>query len=94
MGIDENQIEHIANLANLELSSEEKKSITSDFAKILAYVEKINELELDNIPETSHVLDLENVLRVDKVEKSLDKKDVLDLSPEQCDDQVKVPKFL
>jgi len=94
LGIDKKQIEYMANLANLEFSEEEKEALTEDFKKILAYVEKINELDLTGVPETSHVLALQNVLREDKVKRSLATEEVLKISPDHKDEQIKVPKFL
>ena len=94
MQLDEKQIEHIADLANLELNDDEKSSITGDFLKILAYIEKINELELDDVQETLQIFQMNNVMREDQVNDSLKPEEVLSMSPEQANNQVKVPKFL
>ncbi|MBU1626174.1 Asp-tRNA(Asn)/Glu-tRNA(Gln) amidotransferase subunit GatC [bacterium] len=94
MQIDEKQIEHIANLAKLELSEEEKATLTEDFMKILSYMEKINELDLTGVTETSNFLALNNVMREDEIEKSLPLEEVLKMSPEHKENQIKVPKFL
>jgi aspartyl-tRNA(Asn)/glutamyl-tRNA(Gln) amidotransferase subunit C len=94
MRIDEKQIEHIANLAKLELSNEERASLTEDFLKILSYIEKINELDLSEVSETTHFLESSNVLREDEVGESLSVDEVLDLAPEYKENQIKVPKFL
>jgi len=94
MKVDQKQIEHIADLANLELSEDEKVALKSDFERVLVYIEKINELDVDNVPETLQIISLSNVEREDKIGNSLDREEMLELAPESNESQVKVPKFL
>jgi aspartyl-tRNA(Asn)/glutamyl-tRNA(Gln) amidotransferase subunit C len=94
MEVDKKTIEHIANLANLDLSEEEKSELPGQLSKILSYVEKVNTIDLENVVPTSQVIDLENVLREDKVKESLKTDEVLTLAPDKEKGHIKVPKFL
>lgn len=70
-------ISHIAKLANLTLTDEEKERFTSQLSRVIDYIEKLNEVNTDNIPETSQVTGLENVFREDTLEECLKQKDAL-----------------
>ena len=61
-------IEHIAQLANLDLSDEELKSMSPQFSSILNLVSKIKKLDTTNVSETSQVTGQENVFREDEVD--------------------------
>jgi len=67
MSISEKEIKHIANLARLDLTEREEKEFSLQLGSILAYVEKLNEVETKNIEITAQVSGLTNVLRDDKV---------------------------
>lgn len=67
MSISEKEIKHIANLARLDLTENEEKEFSLQLGSILAYVEKLNEVETKNIEITAQVSGLTNVLRDDKV---------------------------
>ena len=69
--ISEKEVEHIANLARIELTEEEKRNFTEQFNTILEYFEIINDLDTEDVPPTSHVLDVTNAFREDKVSPSL-----------------------
>lgn len=73
-------ISHTANLANLKLTDEEKTRFDSQLSSILTYIEKLNEVNTDNVAETSQVTGLENVLREDTVKPSLTQEEVLSQS--------------
>lgn len=60
------EIEHLAKLARLELSEEEKAKFSRELSEILGYVEKLNKVKTEKIAETSQVTGLENVYREDK----------------------------
>jgi len=68
MALDKKQVDHLAKLARLKLSKEEKKEYSSQLEGILEYVEKLNELDTEKVEEMQHVADLVNVLREDVVE--------------------------
>ncbi len=69
--IDREQVLHVAALARLELSGEEVDRMARELSGILDHIEKISELELDDVEPTSHVLDVSNVLRLDEPRPSL-----------------------
>ncbi len=87
-------VEYVANLARLSLTDEEKQSLTEELARILAYIEKLNQLDTAEIPPTSHVLSLSNVLREDKVAPSLRREVALENAPQAEAELFKVPKII
>ena len=94
MKITKEIIEHIADLARLNLTDKEKEKLTSEMANIVAYVDKLNELDTTNVPPTSHVKPVHNVLREDRVEKSYDREKILANAPSCEDGFFKVPRVV
>ena len=94
MSISVGDVEHVANLARLDLSSEEKERFADQLNAILKYVEKLGELDTDGIEPTSHVLPLYNVMRDDEVKPSLPIEKVMLNAPDEEDGQFKVPAVL
>ncbi len=64
--ITENEVKHLAILANLKLSDEEIKNYSSQLSAILDYIEQLNEVNTDNVEVTSSSADLQNVFREDE----------------------------
>ncbi len=88
------EIEKIAELARLSLKTGEKAKLQKDLEAILDYVKTLEALDTKKVEPTSHVLDLENVFRVDEVKPSSVQEDVLQHAPE-CDGKFfKVPKVV
>ena len=56
MKITKQEVEHVAKLARLELSEQEKEKLTDQLSNILTYVEKMSELDTKGVEPTSHVL--------------------------------------
>ncbi|HEX9136539.1 MAG TPA: Asp-tRNA(Asn)/Glu-tRNA(Gln) amidotransferase subunit GatC, partial [Nitrospirota bacterium] len=71
MKITKQEVEHVARLARLELSEKEKETLTDQLSNILTYVEQLNELDTKGVEPTSHVLDINNVMREDVPEAGL-----------------------
>lgn len=94
MSITIKDVEHVANLARLELSNEEKEQFTGQLNAILKYAEKLNSLDTDNVEPTSHVLPITNVMREDITCESLPIEKVLLNAPDEEDGQIKVPAVL
>ncbi|MBB6638463.1 Asp-tRNA(Asn)/Glu-tRNA(Gln) amidotransferase subunit GatC [Cohnella thailandensis] len=94
MSITVKDVEHVANLARLELTEAEKEQFTGQLNAILKYAEKLNELNTDGIEPTSHVRPMYNVMREDKVAESLPIEKVLLNAPDEEDGQFKVPAVL
>jgi aspartyl-tRNA(Asn)/glutamyl-tRNA(Gln) amidotransferase subunit C len=91
MSINRAQVEHVAKLARLSLSEEEKTQFTSQLNDILQFAEKLNELDTEHVEPTSHVYPVVNVMREDKIKPSLDREKVLLNAPDQKDGSFRVP---
>ena len=89
--IDREQVLHVARLARLRLSDEEVERMSDELSSILEHVERIGELDLDGVEPTSHVVDVENVLRPDEPRPSLDRERALAPAPDATDDGFRVP---
>lgn len=94
MSIYVQDVEHAAKLARLNLSNEEKERYTEQLNAILKYAEKLNELNTDDVPLTTHVLPIQNVMREDEVRASLPIEKVMANAPEEEEGQFKVPAVL
>jgi len=92
--ISKKEVEHIAWLARIELSEEEKVLFTEQFNEILDYFEKIDEVETEEVPPTYHVLDLVNVYREDEVLSSLSVEDALKNAPKKEKQFLKAPRIV
>ena len=94
MKITKQEVEHVAALARLELSEQEKELLTSQLSNILTYVEKLNELDTKGVEPTAHVLDIRNVMRDDVPEESLTQERALANAPEKAAGHYKGPKSI
>lgn len=94
MSIDKKVVEHVALLARLQLSEEEKEQYTDQLNAILGYMEKLNKLDTTQVPPTAHVLPLKNVYREDIARPSMDREKVVANAPQEEDGQFKVPKIV
>jgi aspartyl-tRNA(Asn)/glutamyl-tRNA(Gln) amidotransferase subunit C len=89
--IDRDQVLHVARLARLRLSDEELERMPAELSKILEHVERMDELDLDGVEPTSHVVELQNVLREDEPRPSLPRERVLESAPDVADGGFRVP---
>ena len=94
MSLTLSEVEHIAQLARLELSEEEKLRYLSQLSAILEYAARLQSVDTSQIPPTSSVLPARSVLREDVISSCLDVKDILSNAPMVKDDQFKVPPVL
>jgi len=94
MKITKQEVEHVARLARLELSEQEKDKLTDQLSNILTYVEKLNELDTTGVEPTAHVLDINNVMRDDLPGESLTQERALANAPEKAAGHYKVPKII
>jgi len=94
MKISKDDVVKVAELARLEVTKEETEIFTEQLGNILEYIEKLNELDTDNVEPTSHVLDISTPLREDKVVKWLSIEEVLQNAPESEDDFFVVPQVI
>lgn len=87
-------VEHVAALARLELSEDEKHLYTEQLNAILQSMEKLKELDTTSVPPTAHVLPIQNVFREDQVRPSMDRDAVLENAPAEENGQFRVPKIV
>ncbi len=89
--IDREQVLHVARLARLRLTDDEVERMSSELSTILDHIEKINELDLDDVEPTSHVVEVENVLRADEPRESWPRETVLEEAPDVAEGGFRVP---
>ena len=89
--IDREQVLHVARLAHLDLSDEEVERLTAELGAILDAVSKVSELDLDDVPPTSHPLALVNAWAEDVPHESLPLEDVFANAPAREGDLFRVP---
>ncbi len=94
MKITRQQVENVAVLARLELTGAETDLFTGQMDAILAYVDKLNELDTDGIVPTSHAVPMENAFRPDEVRPSIGAESALGNAPERVEDFFRVPKVI
>jgi aspartyl-tRNA(Asn)/glutamyl-tRNA(Gln) amidotransferase subunit C len=82
---------HVAKLARLRLSDAEVERMTGELSNILEHVERMDELDLDGVEPTSHVVELQNVLRDDVPRESLPRERALEGAPDAADEGFRVP---
>lgn len=94
MQLSKKEVEHIATLARLNLTEEEKEKYSRQLSDILNYMEKMKGVDTSKVESTSQVTGLTNVMRKDKIEECGVAEQVIDCAPETKDGYVKVPKIL
>ncbi len=86
------EVEHLAELAKVNLSEEEKEIFREQLERILEYFKKIDQLDLTGVEPTTHVMDVSNVFREDVRKKSLPPQDVLANAPQKEGRYFKAPR--
>ncbi len=94
MKITKEQVEHVASLARLNLSEEEKERFTREMEDIIAFADKLNELDTEGVMPTAHVIPIQNVFREDVIKPSFDREKILQNAPAKEDGCFKVPKIV
>ncbi len=94
MPIDRSAVDHVARLARLDLSEEERSRMQVELSAILEHAERIRALDLDDLPPTSHPVPLTNVMRSDDVTPSLPQDVALANAPAAEDGRFKVPRII
>jgi len=89
--IERDRVLHVAKLARLRLSDQELERMAGELSGILDHVDRIGELDLDEVEPTSHVVDLQNVLRADEPRPSWRRDAVLEAAPDPADGAFRVP---
>ncbi len=94
MAVTMKDVEHVASLARLEFSDDEKKTLMNQLNRILEYMEKLNELDTSNVEPLAQVIPLKNVFREDEVKPSQPASEILKNAPAKTDKFFKVPKVI
>ena len=94
MPIDREAVDHVARLARLDLSDEERTRMQVELSAILEHAERIQGLDLDGLDPTSHPVPLTNMMRPDEVTPSLDRDAALSNGPEVEDGRFRVPRII
>jgi len=87
-------VEHVAKLARLGLTEDEKKLFTEQLSRILGYAETINKLDTKNVFPTSHAIPMKNVFRVDKFVPCEDQKEIIANAPKEDNNMFSVPRIM
>jgi aspartyl-tRNA(Asn)/glutamyl-tRNA(Gln) amidotransferase subunit C len=91
MAITREEVLHVAKLARLELTDDEVARLTEQLGAILESVSKVSELDLSDVPPTSHPLELVNAWEPDELRESLSLDEVFANAPAREGDLFKVP---
>ncbi|HVL81223.1 MAG TPA: Asp-tRNA(Asn)/Glu-tRNA(Gln) amidotransferase subunit GatC [Actinomycetota bacterium] len=94
MAISREEVEHVARLARLELTEEEKELFGEQLSVVLERAQRIQSLPLDDVPPTQHPVELSNVLRPDVVVPPPPPDRILENAPETEGPFFKVPRIL
>lgn len=94
MAVTKKDVEYIAELARLNVGPEEVEGFIKDLNNILGYVEKLGELDTEDVDILVNPLPLSNIYREDEVEESLAQEDFLANAPERVEDYLRVPSVI
>ena len=94
MEVNDAMVEKLAHLARLKFNEEEKQEIKTDLQRMIAFVEKLDELNLDGVEPLLHMSPEVNVLREDEVKGSISREEALKNAPLHDDQFFKVPKVI
>lgn len=91
---EEKNVDYVAKLARIETSQEEKGSLEKQLWKIIGYVDKLKELDVESVEPLRDVGIAENIFREDKAKQSGLKEDILSNAPSRRQDYFKIPKVI
>ena len=95
MEINHDNLKHLADLSNFSLSDSEMDSLQGDLQNIVNYISELDKLDTDGVEPTYQVFEMENVWRDDEIKTmEADRDELLNLTTEEKDNQIKVPKVL
>ena len=95
MSITREDVLHLANLSSISLSEEQVEPLMKDLDGIVNYFSQLDELDTDGVEPTYQCFEMENVWREDEIEEfEANREDLLALTVESEDNQIKVPKVL
>lgn len=94
MSVSKKDVEYVADLARLSFNEEEKEALIQDLNNVLGYIEKLNELDTENVDIIVNPYYIENRLREDEVKPSMELNDVLKNAPDKLEEYFLVPKVI
>ncbi len=95
MEINQETIAHLANLSNFALDVEQSLALESNLQDIIGYISQLDQLNTTGVEPTYQVFEMENVWRADEIlPQDADRAELLALTKEVEDNQIKVPKVL
>ena len=94
MKINDDLVQHIAHLARLEFQGEDLKAIKGDMQNIISFMDKLSELDTEEVEPLIFMSDEVNVLREDLVEKTVTSEQALKNAPKKDSDYFRIPKVL
>jgi aspartyl-tRNA(Asn)/glutamyl-tRNA(Gln) amidotransferase subunit C len=94
MSVTVRDVEHVASLARLSFNEKEKQVLTHQLNEILAYMEKLEQLDTEGVEPLSHVIDLTNVFRDDEERPSLPRPEAMKNAPDRTEKFFKVPRVI
>ena len=92
--MDLDDVEHVARLARLALSDDEKERMRQQLDRILGYIAKLNELDTEGVEPTSHAIRVVNVMREDEVRPSCPPEAMLANAPQRAGEFFRVPRII
>lgn len=94
MSITIEQVEKVAALAKLTFESQQMQKLTKELDQIVSYVEKLDELNTEEVPTTSHMIELKNVFREDRAQAWLSQDEAVKGAPRVKSGYFSVPKVI
>ncbi len=94
MTLTDEQVRHVAMLARLAVDDEEAARLREELAGILEHVDKIGELDLDDVEPTSHAVEVTNVVRPDRRRPGLTQEEALHNAPDRRDGTFVIPRIV
>ena len=87
------EVEHVAKLARMALTEEEKVMFAKQLGDILEYVNELNEVNTENVEPMAHPVPASNIMREDKVSQEFTRDDMLVNAPQEEDGYYRVPRI-
>lgn len=94
MSLSLDDVRKVAHLARIQLTTEEEQKFAQQLNNILTYVEQLSELDVTDVEPTTRAIDVNNVMRTDRLDQSSDREGLLGCAPDRDDDFFKVPKIM
>lgn len=94
MSVSPEDVHYIADLARLRFSEEEEEEMAHQLSRVLDYMEKLDELDTDDVTPMSHVLDIKNVFRADEPDQRISREEALQNAPDADPAYFRVPKVI